>query len=232
MYKGVIFDIDGTLYDYQTADKLAMKNFCAFVEKHLGVEEKIFRETYTAARNIIHDRLADTAASHSRVLMIQTAMELLGKNPFAHVLELYDVYWNFFLESMMPYDGAEDFLRGLKNSGAKISTCTDMTAHIQYRKLAQLGLDKYIDFMVTSEETGFEKPAPIMFNFALKKMNVRADEAAFFGDSLDRDIEGAAAVGIAPFWFVADRKVSGGEDFKKIFSYRDDEVKKLLAVSC
>ena len=221
MFKGVIFDIDGTLYDYHTTDKLAMKNFCAFVEKKLGVEEKIFRETYTAARNIIHRRLKDTAASHSRVLMIQTALELLGKNPFDYVLELYDVYWNFFLESMKPYDGAEDFLRELKNFGAKISTCTDMTAHIQYRKLRRLGLNKFIDFMVTSEETGFEKPAPIMFNFALEKMNVRADEAAYFGDSLDRDIEGAAAVGIEPFWFVADRKISGGDAYKKIFSYHD-----------
>ncbi len=221
MFKGVIFDIDGTLYDYQAADKLAMKNFMAFVEKNLGVEEKIFRETYTSARNIIHERLKDTAASHSRILMIQTALELLGKNPFAHVLELYDVYWNFFLENMRPYDVAEDFLRELKNRGAKISTCTDMTAHIQYRKISRLGLDKFIDFMVTSEETGFEKPAPIMFNFALEKMNVRADEAAYFGDALDRDIEGAAKVGITPFWFVADRKFSGGDDFKKIFSYRE-----------
>ena len=231
MFKGVIFDIDGTLYDYHAADKLAMKNFCAFVEKKLGVEEKIFRETYTAARNIIHERLKDTAASHSRVMMIQTALELLGKNPFDDVLELYDVYWNFFLANMEPYDGAEDFLRALKNSGAKISTCTDMTAHIQYRKISQLGLDKFIDFMVTSEETGFEKPAPIMFNFALEKMNVRADEAAYFGDSLDRDIEGAAAVGIESFWFVADRKVAGGDSYKKIFSYRDEELKKFFALS-
>ncbi len=220
MFKGVIFDIDGTLYDYKSADFIAMKNFCAFVEKNLGVEEKIFRETYTAARNIIHARLKDTAASHSRVLMIQTALELLGRNPFAHVLELYDVYWNFFLENMKPFDGAEDFLRELKNFGVKTSVCTDMTAHIQYRKLRRLGLDKFIDFMVTSEETGCEKPAPVMFTLALEKMQVRADEAAFFGDTLDRDIEGAAAVGIEPFWFVADKKIACGE-FKKIYSYRD-----------
>ncbi|MBQ7454300.1 MAG: HAD-IA family hydrolase [Selenomonadaceae bacterium] len=225
MYKGVIFDIDGTLYDYQSNDVQAMKNLCAFVEKNLGVDEKTFRETYTQAQKIIRGRLKDTAAQHSRILLIQTALELLGKNPFDYVLQMYDVYWNCFLENMQPYDGAADFLRGLKNFGVKVSVCTDMTAQIQYRKLIRLGLDKFIDFMVTSEETGFEKPAPIMFNMALQKMNVRADEAAYFGDTLDRDIQGAASVGIEPFWFVADREIIGGDEFKKIRSYRDDELK-------
>lgn len=221
MFKGVIFDIDGTLYDYQINDKLAMKNFCAFVEENLGIEEKTFCETYTEARRIIHKRLKDTAASHSRVLLIQTALELLGKNPFEHVLKLYDVYWDFFLANMKPYDGAAEFLHGLKAAGMKISTCTDMTAHIQYRKIQKLGLAKFFDFMVTSEETGFEKPSPIMFTTALDKMKISANEAAYFGDALDRDIEGAANVGIKPFWFIADRKVAGGDAYTKIYSYRD-----------
>ena len=224
MYKGVIFDIDGTLYDYQSNDKIAMKNFCAFAEKNLGVDEKTFRATYTQARNIIHERLKDTAASHNRTLMIQTALELLGKNSFDYLLQMYDVYWNSFIDNMQPYDGAIDFLRGLKTAGVKISVCTDMTAHVQYRKLAALKLDRYVDFMVTSEETGYEKPAPIMFEFALKKMHVAANEAAYFGDALDRDILGAANVGIDPYWFVADRDVSGGEQFKKIRTYRDAEL--------
>lgn len=221
MYKGVIFDIDGTLYDYQINDKLAMKHFCGYIEREMGIPEENFRKTYTEARNIIHQRLKDTAASHSRVLMIQTALELLGKNPFDYVLELYDVYWNYFLENMRPYDGAEEFLRELKNRGVKISTCTDMTAQIQYRKIKKLGLDKFIDFMVTSEETGFEKPSAIMFELALYKMRVRADEAAYFGDALDRDVLGAANVGIEPYWFVADREIVGGDEFIKVRSYRD-----------
>ena len=228
MFKGVIFDIDGTLYDYQTSDTLAMKNFCAFVEKNLGVDEKTFRNTYAEARQIVRGRLKDTAAQHSRILLIQTALELLGKNSFAHVLEMYDVYWNFFLANMTPYDGAADFLRELKASGVKISTCTDMTAHIQYRKLKRLDLDKFIDFMVTSEETGFEKPAPIMFTLALDKLKLPASEVAFFGDALERDIRGAANVGIKPFWFVNGRIVEGGDEFTKIHSYRDATLTKIF----
>ena len=228
MYKGVIFDIDGTLYDYQINDKLAMNHFCAFIEENLGIEEKKFRETYTEARKIIRGRLKDTAASHSRVLLIQTALELLNLNPFDHVLKLYNVYWDYFLENMRPYDGASEFLGELKAKGIKISTCTDMTAQIQYRKIKKLGLDRHIDFMVTSEETGFEKPAPIMFNLALEKLKIRADEALYFGDSLDRDILGAAKVGIKPIWFIADRNEIGGDNFIKIRSYRDENLKKII----
>ncbi|MCR5834184.1 MAG: HAD family hydrolase [Selenomonadaceae bacterium] len=228
MFKGVIFDIDGTLYDYKINDERAMKHFCSFIKKVLGIDEETFRENYAEARRLVRAQLKDTAAQHSRVLLIQTALELLGKNPFTYLLEMYDVYWNYFLENMEPYEGAADFLRELKSAGMKISTCTDMTAHIQYRKLAKLGLDRYIDFMVTSEETGFEKPAPIMFKTALRKMKLKPNEAAYFGDALDRDIQGAAAMGIKPFWFVADRKVNGGESFTKIFSYRDEELKKFF----
>ena len=228
MFKGVIFDIDGTLYDYQASDTRAMKHFCAFVEKVLGVDEQTFRENYAEARRIVRGRLKDTAAQHSRVLLIQTALELMGKNAFDYLLEMYDVYWNYFLENMRPYDGVIDFLHALNDAGIKIATCTDMTAHIQYRKLARLGLDRFIDFMVSSEETGFEKPAPIMFNLALEKLKIRPNEAAYFGDSLERDILGAANVGIQPFWFVDNRTVEGGDEFTKIYSYRDAELTKIF----
>lgn len=38
-----------------------------------------------------------------------------------------------------------------------------MTAYIQYKKLESLGVTPYIDFMVSSEEAGVEKPHPTPF---------------------------------------------------------------------
>ena len=202
MINAVIFDIDGTIYSYVENDKIAVENLCKFAEKNLNVPEKEFRAVYKEARRIVkEERLTDGGARHSRVLFFQTALELLGQNPFCHVLEMYDVYWNNFLANMKPFEGVVEFISKLKNSGKKIALCTDMTAHIQYRKIRQLGLNNFIDFMVTSEETGLEKPARIMFELALKKMNVAAAETAYFGDSPERDIEGAANCGIKPFWY-------------------------------
>ena len=223
MIKAVIFDIDGTIYSFVENDRIAVKNLCNYAENVLNVEETKFRAVYKEARRIVkEERLTDGGARHSRVLFFQTALELLGINPFCHVLEMYDVYWNNFLANMKPFDGVTEFISKLKSAGIKIALCTDMTAHIQYRKIKQLGLNDFIDFMVTSEETGLEKPAKIMFELALKKMNVKAAETAYFGDSPERDIEGAANVGIVPFWYNGERLFENKNiSCVEVQSYRD-----------
>jgi len=61
-----------------------------------------------------------------------------------------------------------------------------------------------------------------MFELALKKLNVDAKDAAYFGDTLDRDIKGAANLGITPFWYIGERKVEDTEfDCVKIRSYHE-----------
>ena len=222
MIKGVIFDIDGTLYSYADNDKIATKFLCEFAEKNFGIDAENFLKAYGEGRRIVKERLTDGGSRHSRVLFLQTTLELLGKNPFRYIKEMYEIYWDNFLNGMQPFDGAVEFIRKLKDNGIKTAICTDMTAQIQYRKINRLGLCEYMDFMVSSEETGLEKPSPVMFNLALKKLGVKADEAAYFGDSLERDIEGAANVGIKPFWYIANKNVGNvSVDCVKINSYRE-----------
>ena len=222
MIKGVIFDIDGTLYSYAENDKIARGKLCDFAEKILGIDNENFLKAYFEARRIVKEQLTDGGSRHSRILFLQTTLELLGKNDFLHILKMYDCYWDNFLAGMKPFEGAVEFIRKLKKSGIKIALCTDMTAQIQYRKIHQLGLSDLIDFMVSSEETGLEKPAPIMFELALKKMGISADVAAYFGDSLERDIEGANNVGIKSFWYVGEKDFADTQiDCVKVHSYRE-----------
>ena len=90
--------------------------------------------------------------------------------------------------------GVLDALKELKRRGFQIAIVSDLTTHIQLRKIHRLGITKYVDFLVTSEEAGSEKPHAIMFLLALNKLDVSPHEAIFVGDNTINDVEGANAV--------------------------------------
>jgi len=62
----------------------------------------------------------------------------------------------------------------------------------------KLGLNAYLDFVVTSEDAGVEKPKPGIFLAALERAGVKAPEAIHVGDQYNIDVVGARGVGINP----------------------------------
>ena len=57
---------------------------------------------------------------------------------------------------------------------------------------------------MTSSDYLVRKPNRILFDIALKKANLRAEEVWYCGDNPQADIEGAAQVGIYPVWYDND----------------------------
>ena len=92
-------------------------------------------------------------------------------------------------------------MQKLKERGIRIGIGTDMTAHIQYRRLEFLNLSPYIDFIVTSEEAGVEKPDYRIFSLCREKAEVLPEDCVFIGDSLRHDIEGAKQAGMQVIWY-------------------------------
>ncbi len=62
----------------------------------------------------------------------------------------------------------------------------------------ELGLEPYLDFIVTSGEVGVDKPEPPIFLAALQQAGANASEAVHVGDQYKLDIIGARGVGITP----------------------------------
>lgn len=62
---------------------------------------------------------------------------------------------------------------------------------VQYKKLANSGIDKYFDKVILSDQVGYNKPHPKIFDFALKSTNSRKKESIMIGDNFDTDITGA-----------------------------------------
>ena len=67
-------------------------------------------------------------------------------------------------------------------------------------ELARAGILDLFDVVVFSSEGSSIKPSPGLFNRAIDALGVPRDQVLFIGDSLFRDVAGAAAVGLATIW--------------------------------
>lgn len=195
--KAIIFDTDNTLYNYLPCHKHAIKKVASYLKKSKQISNVTFEKVYTKSRKLIKKRLYDTASSHSRILYFQTINELLfNKTEVKLSLHLEEIYWNEFLNKSKLFNGVIDFLKLLKYKNIKIANLTDLTTQIQFKKLIHFNIDKYFDFIVTSEEAGIDKPNLLPFKLIIKKLNIPINKIWMIGDNPIADIEGAAKVGL------------------------------------
>lgn len=101
---------------------------------------------------------------------------------------------------MSLFKNTVEYLENHRAKGGKVCILTDLTVHIQHRKIKKLGLVDYVDFLVSSEEVGVEKPHPYIFTRALQKLKCSASKALMIGDSWAKDIVGANAIDIQSIW--------------------------------
>lgn len=107
-----------------------------------------------------------------------------------------------------PYPEVPETLRALRAAGVRMVVLSnwDVSLHDQ---LAATGLTPLVDGAVSSAELGFGKPHPAIFAHALEVAGVVAGEALMVGDSLDTDVQGAEAAGIAAVY--VDRWGTGAD---------------------
>lgn len=205
--KGILLDLDDTLYEYEPTHQIALGVVLDYVVKRTSVSRRSIESAFNLAKKRMKSMLPSVASGHSRILYFQLMYEELGLNPMPHALHGSEMYWSTFLENMTLTADAEDFLKRIQ--GIPVCLVTDLTAEIQYRKIENLGLQQFISHIVTSEEAGIEKPHPFMFHRALFKLGLAHDEVIMIGDNFKKDIMGASYIGINSYWL--NRSASEGE---------------------
>jgi len=199
-FKGVLLDIDNTIYHYESSHKQALSLLMEEMSKLLTFSEETIKIEFLKSREIVNKRLYDTASSHSRFLYIQLTLEkILGFSDFHNTLKLEKLYWDTFVSSMKLNKYAKRFIFECKSKNIPICCVTDLTAEIQFRKLLKLNLENKIKYIVTSEEIGIEKPNKKIFEKALEKLNLKSNQVIMIGDSAPKDILGGEALGIKSY---------------------------------
>ena len=198
---GILWDLDDTLYAYEPAHLLAFQTSAESASERYGISKSDFEQHWKQARKTVHINLHGQAASHSRLLYFQKMHEqIFGLTNAQFALEMEAIYWISFMDNMVWKPGVQSFLEQAKEEGIRMCVVTDLTAQIQLQKWEKLKLGRYMEFLISSEEAGIEKPAAKMFELALQKLNLQPADVIMIGDSLEKDIKGAEAFGIKTFW--------------------------------
>lgn len=201
-YKGIIIDLDNTLYSYDICHNNALDAVILFLQNNYGINKTYYeiKDLYENISKKLKYELKSTASSHNKSIYFKQLLELFKLN--ISILQiLNDLYWKVFFDHMVCFEGVQDFIAWNKNLGVKIGILTDYETEYQIQKLEKLGIIDYVDVLVTSEEVGIEKPSCQMFQTILRKMKLSPDDVIMIGDDFNKDIKGALNMNILPYWF-------------------------------
>jgi HAD superfamily hydrolase (TIGR01549 family) len=194
LIRAVFFDVDFTLiYPGPTFQAEGYRRACA--AHGIEVDPAKFDEA-TAASSFILDEVEEQIYKHD-VFIHYTAsiiekMGGRGANVVAVASEIYD-QWSVNHHFEM-YDDVAPVLEALQKRGTIVGVISNSHRSLDaFREHFSLG--NVITVSVSGAEHGYMKPHRSIFEAALDRARVKADEAMMVGDSFKHDIEGALNAG-------------------------------------
>jgi len=77
-------------------------------------------------------------------------------------------------------------------------------------ELQRHGLMDAFSFVLSSADYAIRKPHPLLFEVAIARLNIRADQAWYCGNSPEYDIKGARSAGLWSIWYNRHQSASDG----------------------
>ncbi|HEY6607677.1 MAG TPA: HAD-IA family hydrolase [Candidatus Limnocylindria bacterium] len=106
----------------------------------------------------------------------------------------------FAPDAWEPYPDVAPMLAAVREiEGLKVGVVSDWGSNLR-GILANLGLDRSLDFTLPSGAVGVAKPNPAFYRLALEAAGVAPHEAVMVGDSYRADVRGAWAAGMDAVW--------------------------------
>jgi putative hydrolase of the HAD superfamily len=188
--KAVLFDIDNTLFDSTTLAKMSRVNAVkAMMESGLFIYN--VQSGYRLLLKIVEKYGANYDQHFDRLL------EAFGYKRDPKIIAAGIVaYHDTKLAYLKPDPDVIPTLIALRDKDRKIGIVSNGRSVKQWEKIIRLGLQHFFHTVVISEEVGFEKPDPKIFELALKELGVKPEETAYVGNTPEVDVLGANAAGL------------------------------------
>jgi N-acylneuraminate-9-phosphatase len=212
MLKALFLDLDETLCDTLGANERAKQLMAQDIETQYGanLDGQAFANAYVAG---IYREWSDSQRARympiieqqsEETFRLQLIHDLLAERSVENISDetakaLQDKFDSDRLKAFDFYPGIVAFLVEARKLFTLV-VITNGPEFSQLPKVERVDLAEYVDHIIIGGQEPEEKPAPSIFNKALKLANCQAHEVIHVGDSLASDIAGAHNSGIVSVW--------------------------------
>jgi len=187
--KGVLFDLDQTLIDFEKMKRESCKAALESMVKAglvLDLEKGLEKLMDTYYRVGIESNKAFEE-------FLKEQMGFIDKKILEAGIKGYDEAKPQFVK---PYPHVLEILNFLKMKNVKIGIVTDAPREKTLYRLEKMKIIHFFDVIVTSSEVPEKKPSKIPFKMALTLLSLKPPEVLYVGDSIERDIKPARSLGM------------------------------------
>ena len=183
--KAVVFDLDDTLYGEKEYIRSGYSAVAKVIPQVENAERKLWRfflEKKPAIDEVLSMEGIYTEEIRQRCLGVYRLHE-----PDIHL-----------------YDGVMEILTKLRSDGYKLGIITDGRPEGQRAKIQVLGLGKYMDHIIVTDELGgvkYRKPNEAAFIQMADKLNVAFTQMCYVGDNIKKDFSAPLKLGMRAVWF-------------------------------
>jgi putative hydrolase of the HAD superfamily len=199
-YRHLFFDLDHTLWDFDTNAKEALQDVYQELNLHQqGIDDfDFFYKRYIEHNAVLWDRYHKgfiTSEELKWKRMWRTLLEFkIGSEPLAKSMS--DAFLHILPSKRNLFPHTHELLTYLQNKSYRMHLITNGFEKTQHSKLKHSGLHIYFQEVITSERSNFVKPQKEIFDYALQITGASLAESVMIGDNPEADILGAVNAGM------------------------------------
>lgn len=199
----IFFDIDGTLLDYNYAEREGILNFFRTNNNLFCFTEQQSIELWKQLSTKYFEKFLNNELSfqeQKRLRMIELFKKVEVNLTVQEADEQFEIYLSLYRENWKAYADVIEALDELKKIGYPLGVISNGDFHQQVDKLQRMGVEEYFNCVITSSEVGAAKPDKSIFMEACLRTNSPIESCFYVGDRLDTDALGSKMAGMTGIW--------------------------------
>ncbi len=205
--QALLFDLDDTLLDgshfsgavKRTAIEVAQSAGDIDPDELVSANSLAFVD-HVQEQGLTRWELGEISGKETSYAIWRGALARLGLHDAVLLERLCEVQHKYAQESYKPFDDVPRALQYFDSLGLALGIVTNGAQDSQLHKLESMKLSHYFSTIVMSGDLGIVKPDAAIFEAALRRLQIDAENVWHVGDNLKTDVAGANGAYITSVW--------------------------------